>query len=389
MGPTSGGAHATSAAGIVVRFPLRRRDYLGIVFGCVLLGSMLLTSVVLVRGQYQQGQNEARDRFTTRTALAASFVKEYVGHVAARETEHAARALEQPEDQRAAFERVVEAFDFDVATLLDGQGNVLQYWPPRGDLLGKQLSSAYAHLQAAVDGRIGLSNVVPSAAESLPITAIAVPVHTPGATYVFSGGFKAQASPLGAYFDTAIPLDGGRAYLVDATNKPIVSGKSAASKQNIAPLTPSELAGLGRGLDTFDSNGTSSVSSRIGVEGTPWDVVLVASADTVHQATAQSLWRSWVVLGALSAAALAGMVLLVRVAQARAAAAGSAHQRGIEARMLRSVISNNQSLIYVKDLEGRYLLANEAFERAFAVMEGDLLAGRMSTSTRNLPRYGK
>lgn len=370
---SAGGRGATSVPGVDARFPLRRRDYLGIIFGTMLLGSMLLTSVVLVRGQHHQGQNEARDRFTTRTALAASFVKEYVEHLAARETEHAVRALAQPEDQRAAFERVVGAFDFDVATLLDSQGRVIQYWPPNDDLLGKQISSTYAHLQAAVDGRIGVSNVVPSAAASLPITAIAVPVRTPGASYVFSGGFKAQASPLGAYFDTAIPLDGGRAYLVDAASRPIVSGKSAASERNIAPLAPSELVGLDRGLDSFDSNGTRSVSSRIAVDGTPWDVVLVASVDTVYESTTRSLWRSWVILGALGAAALAGMVLLVRVAQARAAAAGSAHQRGIEARMLRSVISNNQSLIYVKDLDGRYLLANEAFERAFAVKEGELL----------------
>jgi len=370
LGDPANGALST---GVEARFPLRRRDYLGIVFGTLLLGSMLLTSVVLVRGQQEQGRDEARNRFTTRTALAASFVTEYVNHLADRETEHAVRALAQPEDQRAAFERVVDSFDFDAATLLDSDGRVLQYWPPRDDLLGKRLSDTYAHLQAAVDGRIGLSNVVPSAAESLPITAVAVPVRTPGATYVFSGASKAQASPLGAYFDTAIPVDGGRAYLVDAASQPIVSGKSGASVRNIASLAPSELAGLGRGFQTFDSHGTPTVSSRIGVEGTPWDVVLLASADTVYDAAARTLWRSWVVLGALTAAAIAGMVLLVRVAQARAAAAGSAHQRGVEARMLRSVISNNQSLIYVKDLEGRYLVANEAFERAFSVSEGELL----------------
>ncbi len=373
MGTTSGPTGSRLAPGVVIPIRLRRRDFLGIVFGTMLLGSMLLTSAVLVRGQHQQGQNEGRDRFTTRTELAASFVKEYVNHLAARETEHAVRALAQPEDQRAAFERVVESFDFDAAALLDSGGSVLQYWPRRDDLLGKRLSDTYAHLQAAVDGQVGLSNVVPSAAESLPITAIAVPVATPWGTYVFSGAFKAQASPLGAYFDTAIPVDGGRAYLVDATSQPIVSGKSAASARNVASLSPSDLAGLGRGLSTFDSNGTPLLSSRIGVDGTPWDVVLLASADSVYEATARSFWRSWVVLGALTAAALAGMVLLVRAAQARAAAAGSAHQRGVEARMLRSVISNNQSLIYIKDLEGRYLLANEAFERAFAVREPDLL----------------
>ncbi len=41
--------------------------------------------------------------------------------------------------------------------------------------------------------------------------------------------------------------------------------------------------------------------------------------------------------------------------------------------MLRGVIANSQSLVYVKDLDGRYLLANEPFEKAFGVSEADLL----------------
>ncbi len=46
--------------------------------------------------------------------------------------------------------------------------------------------------------------------------------------------------------------------------------------------------------------------------------------------------------------------------------------------MLRGVIANSQSLVYVKDLDGRYLLANEPFQRAFGVTEADLL-GRDDT----------
>ncbi len=41
--------------------------------------------------------------------------------------------------------------------------------------------------------------------------------------------------------------------------------------------------------------------------------------------------------------------------------------------MLRSVIANSQSLVYVKDLDGCYLLANEPFQHAFGVTEAELL----------------
>jgi PAS domain S-box-containing protein len=41
--------------------------------------------------------------------------------------------------------------------------------------------------------------------------------------------------------------------------------------------------------------------------------------------------------------------------------------------MLSGIVANSQSLIHVKDLDGRYLLANEQFERTFGVVEADLI----------------
>ncbi len=48
-------------------------------------------------------------------------------------------------------------------------------------------------------------------------------------------------------------------------------------------------------------------------------------------------------------------------------------ERDDHAMMLRAVIENNQSIIYVRDLDGRYLMVNRAFEEAFDVRERDLL----------------
>jgi len=59
-----------------------------------------------------------------------------------------------------------------------------------------------------------------------------------------------------------------------------------------------------------------------------------------------------------------------RVAEGRAQAEA---ERDAQAEMLRSVISNSQSLIFAKDLRGRFLLANEAFQAAFGVTEEELL----------------
>jgi PAS domain S-box-containing protein len=48
-------------------------------------------------------------------------------------------------------------------------------------------------------------------------------------------------------------------------------------------------------------------------------------------------------------------------------------ERDEHAMMLRAVIQNNQSIIYVKDLLGRYLMVNRSFEEAYGIPEADLL----------------
>ncbi len=65
----------------------------------------------------------------------------------------------------------------------------------------------------------------------------------------------------------------------------------------------------------------------------------------------------------------------VAVAEARADAE---RERDAHAAMLKAVIANSQSAIYVKDLDGRYLMANETFLRAFSVTDEELL-GRDDT----------
>jgi len=67
---------------------------------------------------------------------------------------------------------------------------------------------------------------------------------------------------------------------------------------------------------------------------------------------------------------VAGLEAAQAVAEARAEAE---RERDAHAAMVKSVIANSQSLIYIKDVEGRYLLANAAFERAFGVSEADVL----------------
>ena len=350
---------------------LRLRDWIGIVFGGLLLVSLLVTCLTLINVQQREARDDLRDRFGARSALAASFVTEYVNDLAERETAHAVRELTSTDDQRHGFEELVETFDFDAAVMLDAEGRLLQVWPRRPDIIGTRLTQTYTHLKAAAEGEVGVSNVVPSAAEAHPVVGIAVPIETTDGTFVVSGAFVADDTPLGAYFDAAVPTSGGRAYLVDSDDQLIVSGVSTTLHGSSIALTRAAIAGLDPGVGELTTKGTAMTYARTSVSGTPWDVVLTASSAQLFAPVEAS--NPWLLLGVLGLAATAGMVLLVRIARSRAIAAASALQLGKQAEMLSSITEHNQSLISVKDLHGRYLLANGAFERAFDVTEEDLL----------------
>ncbi|MFI5938428.1 ATP-binding protein [Actinoplanes sp. NPDC051494] len=59
--------------------------------------------------------------------------------------------------------------------------------------------------------------------------------------------------------------------------------------------------------------------------------------------------------------------------QVAAGRAQAEAERDAQAAMLLAVITNSQSAIYIKDLDGRYLLANETFQRAFGLTEAQIL----------------
>jgi PAS domain S-box-containing protein len=238
--------------------------------------------------------------------------------------------------------------------------------------LGTVLSDSYAHLETAIGGSVGVSNVVPSAAEGEPVVAVAVPFETPQGRRVFSGAFAAEGTPLGSYFHVRGPDERREGVPARRPDRPIVNGASDGG--DLPPeLGPEQLAGMRDGFSEATVDGVTYAYSRAPVAGTPWHAVLVTPSDALYAPLDTGGWRSAALLVALAAASLAGFVGLVALARARVGAATSASAFGEQAVMLRSVIANNHSLISVKDLDGRYLLANEAFQQAHGITEEQLL----------------
>ncbi|MGQ0630706.1 MAG: response regulator [Sporichthyaceae bacterium] len=104
-----------------------------------------------------------------------------------------------------------------------------------------------------------------------------------------------------------------------------------------------------------------------------WDVttMIVAGYYWSLRRTYGSLMRGAVLFDDLrEQQRVAAMEAAQSIAEARAEAE---RERAAHAEMMRLVIANSQSLIYIKDLDGRYLLANEPFQRVFGRVEADFL----------------
>ena len=182
--------------------PLARshRDLLRIWLPAVCLLTLLVGGMVLLLARSQDhSRADLEQRFQLRTALGSHFVASYVSDTQRRERTYASRFLTNLVVSPGRFRLVASAFGFDSAVLLDASGLVLNVVPAEPELIGTRLDTTYAHLRSAVDGRAAVSNVVPSAARSVPVVEFAVPFESGYGRRVFSGGTQLDHGALVAF----------------------------------------------------------------------------------------------------------------------------------------------------------------------------------------------
>ena len=266
---------------------------------------------VLLRATQHDAERALDDRFGTRSTLTAGFARDYVTDLAARERSQAERLLAGTNVDATTFEQVVKAFDFEAAVLLDNQGRLLQVWPPKPSILGTDMTARYDHLRRAVSGEIGVSEVVPSAADAVAVTAVAVPFDSAAGRRVLSGAFAPAHEPLGAYLRSVVPISGGTATLIDR------SGHTLAGRS----LPPQRFAALADGLTHTDIDGVATTVAVAGVDGTPWRVALMAPTAGMRAPLGGGrVWAPWVLLAVLAFTGALTLLLLVRLGRTRAQA---------------------------------------------------------------------
>ena len=249
-------------------------------------------AAVVVDAQ-RESRRGLEERFRLRSALAANFVASFLHHRARQERDVAKARLAEPRVARDEFEAVVEGLGLDAAVLLDRAGRVLHVYPHRADLIGEPIAQQYAHLRGALHGRTEVSDVVPSAARRVPVVAVAVPFVTSTGLRVFSGAMRVDRSPIAAFLRNAIPLRLGSARLFDSKGT-LVAGTGRVSDD--AFVAPAEIRSPG------------------------WRVELAAPRPLLYApVTGLAQWAPWALFAGLLLAAVAVLLLMLRLVSSQAA----------------------------------------------------------------------
>ncbi len=147
--------------------------------------------------------------------------------------------------------------------------------------------------------------------------AVAIPFDTIAGRRVLSGAFTPQKTPLGAYLSSVVPVQGGNAFLVDASGDVLASGDGSAAM-------PVGLTGLREGVTHVSVGGEAVTAALVPIDGAPWRVVLTAPSRGLYAPVERARWAPRILLGAFAAAGIVTLVLLQRLSRARSEAHATA-----------------------------------------------------------------
>lgn len=278
--------------------------------GVVIVFALVISGfAVIIHVSQEDARQALSDRFAARAGLTAQFARSYVDDIARQERRQAERLLGADSDQKD-FEQVVNAFDFDAAVLLDDTGHLLQVWPAKPEIIGKEMTTKYAHLRTAMQGTVGVSDLVPSAAKGVPIAAIAVPFNTSAGRRVLSGAFAPASSPLGSYLASINFLVGSNAYLVDRAGGVLAAGHADTNAE-------SALQHATVGMQSVRTAAGPLAIAVADVPDTPWRVVLTAPTASLYGPATTGRWAPWGLLAALALIGAIAVLLFLRLGRAR------------------------------------------------------------------------
>jgi diguanylate cyclase (GGDEF)-like protein len=300
---------------LLQRIVMPRRAFswaVAVIMLCVVFAVVALT---IYRAQLSDRRNLS-ERFRLRAEIAEAFLRTYLQEILAREGSMASRQLADPQLSEATFGAVVRRGGFEAALLLDASGQVIHVYPSSPELRGSTATGHYAHLRVAMAEGTAVSNVVASAAQSVPVVAFATRFDTPTGPRVFSGAFDVRTTPLNAYMSNLLEQEGANADLIDARGVLIASSRAlTASITLLDDVDPklSQALRAGQSAEYEGEHGRKLLYERK-VTGSPWRLIISADQATLFASLeGPRVWLPWALFGAFCAASIVAAYLLVRL----------------------------------------------------------------------------
>ena len=348
--------------------PRWRRHRLALAFVWLLLTAALSG---MLGFSERSARDELRERFQLRATIVAQFIERSLADQAMQQQAYATRSLTGPTVGQADLEGVTAALGFGSAMLVDERGQALAVEPPAPRLIGTDVSASHGYLEQALrEDRPVVSGVVPGAAGSAPMVALAVPFESGSGRRVLSGAIEIQHHPLGDYIAHAVALPASQVHLVDESGVVLASNLPSGPAGPPGPLDPA-LAGVARSVSsaTVDAGGQRLYATGRPVPGTPWRLVTAAPVRVLdHPVAGLRTWGPRGLLVALVLGSLAALVATAHVVDTREAL------RVSEARY-REVFSDSMLGMVVMAPDGRLLRVNKAFCELVGHTEAELMGG--------------
>jgi diguanylate cyclase (GGDEF)-like protein len=270
----------------------------------------------------KQADDALENRFQMRAEIAARFLHAYINDLMQRERHVAEAELGGPTVAAADFSRVVRAFGFEAAVLVNSSGCLMSVTPPRPEILGTRIVDRYSHLRRALREPSGaaVSSVVLSAAVKVPIVGFATRYNAKSENRVFSGAYDVTKTPLHDYMVNLSPIQGASADLIDDNGAVVASSRTlSAQLHELARLDPFLVSAMRKSSTGVYrvGNGERLFVVR-NIEDAPWRLVAAVDQRALLAPLRRSgRWFHWVLYAAFCTVAYTAAELLLRLIESR------------------------------------------------------------------------
>jgi signal transduction histidine kinase len=281
--------------------PSRQPTVVALALIALAVAALGVSAWFLADTQSQQ-RRDLRERYTSRTAVAASLIDALFRVAFDAQTTQNIQLYSGARIPQASLDAAVKRGQLAYSLILDANGRVL------AASKGAPRAADPVVVRTALKHRVGLSAIQTG---RLPVieSAIAFPVGKGQRVQVSGTPLKVYQSFLGGTLKPLPTLTGSRAFVFDRNGRPL--GGAVAGGGTPTPSAQLVAATRAAMNATYTVNGTKVFAAATPIPNTPWKVVVTASERRLYASVSGlKRWAPWAILiiGALALVAV-GLLL--------------------------------------------------------------------------------